>query len=148
MRIKRESGWTWGHYIDKKLSQSKSYFPKKFCSKIILRQKEKRPKCSRGLKGAMEPLKKVSQKKLLVYWILSKLPSPPPYLDNLYNFLNAKNVDFSNIQNNSLSNFSLITAEYLLCGSCIQPKNSLKFKLLAFEGTRLPLLTKNALMKR
>ena len=29
---------------------------------------------------------------------------------------------------------------YLLCGSCIQPKNSLKFKLLAFRRKKTPFI--------
>ena len=33
---------------------------------------------------------------------------PPPNLDNLYNFLNAKNVDLSDIYNESLSKILLI----------------------------------------
>ena len=41
------------------------------------------------------------EKKLLFFWILSKLP--PPNLDKLHNFfLNAKNVDLSDIQKDSL----------------------------------------------
>ena len=107
MRIKRGIEWTWGHYIDKKLSQSKSYFPKKFCSKIILRQKEKRPKCSRGLKGAIEPLKKVSQKKVarLLYFV--QITLLPLIWTTCTTFLNAKNVDLSDIQNDSLSKILL-----------------------------------------
>ena len=31
-------------------------------------------------------------------------------------------------------------AEYLLCGSCMQPKNSLKFKLLAFWRKKAPFI--------
>ena len=50
------------------------------------------------------------EKKLLFFWILSKL-TPPPHrlnLDNLYHFFfNAKNVDLSNIQNDSLSKILL-----------------------------------------
>ena len=47
-----------------------------------------------------------TKKKLLFFWILSKLP--PPNLDNLYNFfLNAKNDDLGYIQNDSLSKILL-----------------------------------------
>ena len=38
--------------------------------------------------------------------------------------------NFSNIQNDSLSNFFWITAEYLLCGSCIQPKKQFKVQII------------------
>ena len=41
MRIKRGGEWTWGHYIDKKLSQSKSYFPKKFVAKLSCDKKKR-----------------------------------------------------------------------------------------------------------
>ena len=49
-------------------------------------------------------LGKVSRKKLLFFWILSKLPPRPlPQLGQLVQlFLNPKNVDLSDIQNDSL----------------------------------------------
>ena len=55
-------------------------------------------------------LGKVSwEKKLLLFWILSKLPPPPlPQFGELVQiFLNAKDVDFSDIQNDSLSKILL-----------------------------------------
>ena len=73
------------------------------------------------------------EKKLLFFWILSKLPPPFPNLDNLYNFLNAKNVDLSDIQNDSLSKI-LLKLRQITCfvGHVYNLKNSLEFKLLAF----------------
>ena len=48
------------------------------------------------------------EEKLLFFWILSKLPPPPsPQFEQLYIFLNAKNVDLSHIQNDLLSKILL-----------------------------------------
>ena len=50
-----------------------------------------------------------TKKKLLFFWILSKLPPPPfPQFGQLVQlFLNAKNVDLNDIQNDSLSKICL-----------------------------------------
>ena len=65
-------------------------------------------------------------------------PPSPKFGQLVPLFFNTKNVDLSDIQNDSLS--KILKAEYLLCGSCIQPKNSLKFKLLAFWRKQTPFI--------
>ena len=44
---------------------------------------------------------------VLLDFVQINSPPPPPNLDNLYNFFNAKNVDLINIQNDSLSKILL-----------------------------------------
>ena len=77
-----------------------------------------------------------------------KLPPPlPANLDNLYNFFNAKNVDLSDIQNISLSKILLkLRQNTCFVGHEYNLKNSSNY--WHFGGSRLLLLTKNALMKR
>ena len=45
---------------------------------------------------------RVPEKKLLFFWILSKLPPSPPIWATYTIFLNAKNIDVRDIQNDSL----------------------------------------------
>ena len=45
--------------------------------------------------------------KVLLDFVQITTPHPPPNLDNLYHFFNAKNVDISDIQNDSLSKILL-----------------------------------------
>ena len=65
--------------------------------------------------GARQPIPiafygRLSQKKLLFFWILSKLLSPPPLppiWTTCTTFFNTRNVDLSHIQNDSLSEILL-----------------------------------------
>ena len=70
-----------------------------------------------------------SEKKLLFFCILSKIAPPPPLppiWTNCTTFFNSKNVDLTDIQNDSLFKILLLLkAEYSLCGSCINLKNEL-----------------------
>ena len=71
---------------------------------------------------------------ILLDFVQITSPFPPPNLDNLYNlFLNAKNVDFSDIQNDSLFKILLKWRQNTcFVGQVYNLKNSLKFKILAF----------------
>ena len=67
--------------------------------------------CTQHISGALHfHLREgFTKKKLLFFWILSKLPPPPsPQFGQLVPLsLNAKNVDLSDIQNDSLSKILL-----------------------------------------
>ena len=79
----------------------------------------------------------------------SHLP-PLPQLGQLVQlFLNAKNVDLSDIQNDLLSKI-LLKSRQNTCfvGHVYNLKNSLMFKLLAFWRKYTPFIDQKALMKR
>ena len=96
----------------------------------------------------------VSRKKVAVLLDFVQITSPPsPQFGQLVPLsLNAKNVDLSDIQNDSLSKSPLKSRQNTcFVGHVYNPKK--QFKLSSsnywhFGGNRLLLLTKNALMKR
>ena len=63
-------------------------------------------------------LGKVSRKKVALFWDFVQITPSAQFGQLLQLFLNTKNIDLSDIQNDSLSK--------ILCGSCIQPKKQFK----------------------
>ena len=94
-------------------------------------------------------LGKVSRKKVALFWDFVQITPSAQFGQLLQLFLNTKNIDLSDIQNDSLSKILLKLRQNTSSVGRVQYlKTVYSLNYQHFGGNRLLLLTKNALRKR